>query len=180
MKKKVIIISSVVVVLVLLVAIIFALSNKEDLFPIFRYTTDNSITSLADEDNLDENLPTVVFFHAKMCSACIQFRPHFNQLKKDFKGKYNFAELDVQDPVNYPLSATHSSSVPNLYIFDPSIGNKIHIALADAGSYNGLKFELDRYLRIRSFLDMEKAKAEHERLFKEYQEKLAKAQKNKK
>ncbi len=179
MKKKIIVKSSVVAVLVLLVAIIFAINKREDLFPMFSYTTEHSITTLADEDKLDENLPTVVFFHTKMCSACISFRPHFNQLKKDYKGKYNFAELDIQDSANYPISITHGSSVPNLYIFDPSIGNKIHISLADVGSYNGLKFELDRYLRMRSFLDMEKAKAEHERLFNEYQEKLAKAQKNK-
>ena len=65
MKKKIIVKSSVVAVLVLLVAIIFAINKREDLFPMFNYTTEHSITTLADEDKLDENLPTVVFFHTK-------------------------------------------------------------------------------------------------------------------
>ena len=179
MKKKIFVISSITitVALILILTIIFLTKSNEDLLPFISYTSDNLITSLTDENSLDDNLPTVVLFHTKMCKTCVEFKPYFEKMAKKYKGKYNFAELEVQDPANYPLSAIYGMAVPNLYIFDTKIGNKIHISLNDARSISGIELELDRYLRIRSFIDLKKANEEHIRRFNEYQEKLQKAKK---
>ena len=57
-----------------------------------------------------------------------------------------------------------------VYIYDTSIGNKIHIPSTMLGDEEHFFFELDRYLHFRSLLNLEQA-------VKDHQEALAKIQK---
>ena len=169
-KKKIIIISSVIIgilILLLLLSLTAKLiidkQNSKALGA--RYFVQNKVlTSLSQADKVDNTKPTVVLFHAPYCRTCHQFMPFFNQLSKDYAKDYNFMALNIQEPENYPLVIGNVGGIPSLYIFDTEIGNKIHISISAIRSYAELTEELDRYKRIRSFIDLDKAKAEHQSL----------------
>ncbi|MGN0018953.1 MAG: thioredoxin domain-containing protein [Candidatus Gastranaerophilaceae bacterium] len=166
-----------ILVLIILAICIFIFAKREDLFPILtNYNQHNFITTLADEDKLDEKKPTIVLFHSKTCSGCREFMPVFNLIKKKYAKDYNFALLDVDDMNNIPLMRGNVSGIPCLYIFDPYIGNKIHLSLINIGTIGNLEYEIDRYKRIRSYLDLEKAHTEHLKIMEEYGKKVLAAQ----
>ena len=169
-KKKIIIILSVIGGLLISALLLFLVSefiikNQNTKALGARYFVQNYVlTSLAQEDKLDTSKPTVVLFHAPYCRTCHQFMPFFNQLSKEYAKDYNFMALNIQEPENYPLVVGNAGGIPSLYIFDPEIGNKVHISISAIRSYPELTAELDRYKRIRSYIDLDKAKADHELL----------------
>ncbi|MBR1680655.1 hypothetical protein IJ707_02575 [bacterium] len=168
-KKLIIIISSIVaIILILTVVMIFVNKDNNNSAKIKHYIETQVTTSMAEAQSLDNSKPMVIVFHAPYCSTCHQFMPAFNKLAKDYAKDFNFVALNIQEPQNYPLVAGNVGGIPSLYIFDTSIGNKVHISLSAIRSYNELKAELDRYLRIRSYIDLEKAKADHEKLVEKY------------
>ncbi len=168
-KKIIVIISSIVLIVLLLTGIIMLSKQRENNFVNVNHYIENQITtSFAEAQQLDKNKPMVIIFHAPYCSTCHQFMPAFNKLSKDYSKDYNFVALNIQEPQNYPLVAGNVAGIPTLYIFDTTIGNKVHISLSSIRNYNELKAELDRYLRIRSYIDMEKAQADHEKIMEKY------------
>ncbi len=175
-KKKIVIILSVLLVIILIaLAISFVFMNKKNNVNsahLKSFFESKILTSMAETKKLDNSKPTFIMFYGNYCKTCHDFMPAFHQLAKDYKDKYNFALLDIQDPANYPIVSGNVGSIPALYIFDSEIGNKIHISLSALRSYDELKAELDRYLRIRSFIDLEKAKAEQNKLIQAYYEEL--------
>lgn len=177
-KKQIAIISiSTVAVLLLITIAIFIYNNVKNNQQKAEYYIENHIlTSVAQAQEADKEKPMVVVFHANYCKTCHQFMPVFNRLAKEYSKKYNFIALDVQDPATYPLLGGNVSGIPSLYIFDPVIGNKVHISISAMRGYKDLTTELDRYLRIRSYIDLKKAKADHEKLMAEYLKALKKQQ----
>lgn len=173
-KQIIIIIVSVVVISLIIFAVTLTNMNNKgaDAGHVRSFFENSIITSLAESQSLDKTKPTVIVFYANYCKTCHEFMPAFKQLSKDFAKKYNFAALNIEDPKNYPIVAGNVGGIPSLYIFDTEIGNKVHISLSAIRSYNQLKEELDRYLRIRSFIDIEKAKAEQEKLLQAYFEEI--------
>ncbi len=169
-KKKIFIIICSVILILLLFALImmFINNNNSNSAKLNHYIETQVITSLSEAQSLDNSKPMVVVFHAPYCSTCHQFMPAFNKLAKEYAKKFNFVALNIQEPQNYPLVSGNVGGIPTLYIFDTTIGNKVHISLSAIRNYNDLKSELDRYLRIRSYIDMEKAKADHEKLVEKY------------
>ena len=169
-KKKIIIISASIIGLLILLLLLYYLAaflmNRQNSKALgARYFVQNQVlTSLSQAEKADTSKPTVVLFHAPYCRTCHQFMPFFNQLSKDYAKNYNFMALNIQDPENYPLVIGNAGAIPSLYIFDTEIGNKVHISISSIRSYAELTAELDRYKRIRSFIDLDKAKAEHEKL----------------
>jgi len=170
-RKKIIIILSVILAILVTLSIVFAILNKDN-YKNQRdaklYMENNIIKSFYEARSLDNDKPTLVLFYGNYCINCHKFMPFFNKLSKDYEKKYNFLALDIQDPANYPLVSGNVGAIPAIAIFDTAIGNKIHISLQAIRSYNDLKAELDRYLRIRSYIDMEKAKTEHLKFMEEY------------
>lgn len=174
LKNKLTIILLITLVTILLITgIIFFISNfkneQEKYFPVFNnYFQHDAITSLKDEYKLDDKKPTIVFFHSKTCRSCYEFMPVYKQLLKKYSKTYNFALLDVDDTANIPLIRGNVGGIPCLYIFDPYIGNKIHLSLSGIGTISNLEYEIDRYTRIRTYIDLEKAHTEHLKLMEEY------------
>ncbi|MBR1942312.1 hypothetical protein IJ843_01095 [bacterium] len=170
-RKKLIITSVVIAIILVILAIVFAILNKDN-YKNERneqlYIENNIIKSFHEARSLDNDKPTLVLFYGNYCINCHKFMPFFNKLSKDYGKKYNFLALNIQDPANYPLVSGNVGAIPTLVIFDTSIGNKIHISLPAIRSYNDLKAELDRYLRIRSYIDLDKAKNEHQNFMEEY------------
>ncbi len=177
-KKRVIIVSSIIIVALVVILIITALfkdnNRGADSSHVKSYFENKVLTSFAEKQAIDITKPTLILFHASYCKTCHDFMPAFKQLTKDFDKKYNFMALDIQDPENYPIVIGNVGGIPSLYIFDTEIGNKVHISLSGIRGYNELKEELNRYLRIRSFIDIEKAKAEQEKLMQAYLEEINK------
>ena len=154
-KKLIVVISSIIITILVLCFIIF-----------FVYKNNGA--------NSGHIKSFFVLFFAPYCKTCHEFMPIFKNLSKDYVKTYNFAALNIDDPQNYPIVAGNVGGIPSLYIFDSEIGNKVHISLSGIRNYNQLKEELDRYLRIRSFIDIDKAKAEHQKLMQAYFEEIQK------
>ena len=179
-KKKILIIVISLLVLLVTVLVLYIIGNlllnkhnSEALGA--RYFLQNSIiNSLSESQKVDSNKPTVVLFHAPYCRTCHQFMPFFEKLSKDYAKDYNFMALNIQDPENYPLVMGNVGGIPSLYIFDTAIGNKVHLSISAIRSYAELTAELERYKRIRSYIDMDKAKADHEKLMAENEKIVAK------
>ena len=177
--KKLIIILIIITVIIIAAIISTLFLNKKEPNGANRehlraYFQNKIITDISQATSLDPSKPIVILFYANYCKTCHDFMPAFKKLSKDYAQTYNFGMLNIQDPVNYPIVDGNVGGIPSLYIFDSEIGNKVHISLSGIHSYNGLKEELDRYLRIRSFIDIEKAKAEQQKLMQAYLEEITK------
>ena len=118
----------------------------------------------------DPAKPTLLLIHTQRCGLCVRFLPLFNKASKKYKDKYNFVALEGNDPRNYTLVQDNVTELPMVYIYDTSIGNKIHIPSTMLGDEEHFFFELDRYLHFRSLLNLEQA-------VKDHQEAIAKIQK---
>lgn len=178
-KTKIILISSIVTIIILLLIAVSVLNkNQENKKVLFSDFIENKVaTSLEEAEKMDMSKPLVILFHAPFCGNCQKFMPAFNSLSKDLANDYNFVMLNTEEPQNYPLVVGNVYSVPTLFIFDTTIGNKISIPLQTIRSYGELKSEFDRYTRIRSFIDLPKAQANHQELMNAYAQKLAKNKK---
>jgi len=170
-KKQIIIISTAILIIVVIALITILLNGRNkgaNIAHVKSYFENNVLTSLAEAQKIDTTKPTVIVFYGNYCKTCHEFMPAFKKLAKDYTKSYNFLALDIEDPANYPIVMGNVGGIPSLYIFDSEIGNKVHISLSAIRSYNELKEELDRYLRIRSFIDIEKAKAQQVQLLQAY------------
>ena len=98
--------------------------------------------------------------------------PVYKLMMKKYKNDYNFALLDVDDMNNIPLMRGNVGGIPCLYIFDPYIGNKIFLSLSTIGTVSNLEYEISRYLKIRSYLDIEKLHEDHIKTLEQYKKQL--------
>lgn len=180
MKKKLVVISSLIILimLVVVIALVFNFNGKNKLSSaeLNNFAHHQIITSIEETQTMDLSKPLVVLFYANYCKTCHEFMPAFKKLSKDFKNEYNFLVLNIEDPKNYALAAGNVGGVPTLCIFDTSIGNKVHISIASVRSYNELKAELERYLKFRSYLDLERAQKDHEKELEKIAEQIRQQQ----
>lgn len=177
-KSKIILISSIVAVVLLIIIVAVGFNNNQErAFMASEFWENNIATSIQEAEQMDMSKPLVVLFHAQFCANCQKFMPIYKKLSKELANEYNFVMLDTQDPQNYPLVVGNVFAVPTLYIFDIKIGNKINIPLQTIRTYGELKGEMDRYTRIRSFIDIPKAEEKQNELMKIYTEKLLKDKK---
>lgn len=178
-KTKIIIISSIIAIVV--VAIIIALTINHVDQEKANYFFENQVAkNILAADNLGDEKPVLIFFYAPICKSCHQFMPIYKQITKDYQKDYNFAMLNTQDPATYPLTVGNVFTIPSLFIFDPKIGNKVCINIQAIRTYGELRGELDRYIRIRSAIDIEKAEKIHHEFIASVEKKMkAKQKKNK-
>ena len=121
--------------------------------------------------NLSVCLPVYYGAKIKDVETCLDsLYSMCENIDKKYKDKYNFVALEGNDPRNYTLVQDNVTELPMVYIYDTSIGNKIHIPSTMLGDEEHFFFELDRYLHFRSLLNLEQA-------VKDHQEAIAKIQK---
>lgn len=161
MNKKTITISILCIVCIIFIgAISFAVNHLDKK----AYVSENMIAQdLFSNSKLDKTKPTLVFFHSERCGYCVRFAPIFEKLSKEYNKTFNFVTLDVDNPKNFDLARGNVVELPSVFIFDTSIGNKVQIPMAELFSENALRYELDRYTRIRSFIDLDKAEKDFEK-----------------
>lgn len=128
-------------------AIVFAFAPKKDLAP-----SEYGI-GVSYEEAMKGNKPFIVMFYSDWCTYCKRFMPTYKLLSEIYKGKYNFAMINVENP-NYSKVVDNYAigGFPTIYIIDPTIDNRILINNTLYGDLSRLRTEFDRYLRIRAMI----------------------------
>lgn len=178
-KTKIIIISSIITLIIVAIITVLTINHADE--EKANYFFENQVAkNVLAADNLGDEKPVLIFFYSPLCKSCHQFMPIFKQITKDYQKDYNFAMLNTQDPSTYPLTVGNVFTLPSVFIFDPKIGNKVCINVQAIRTYGELKGELDRYIRIRSAIDLEKAEKSHHELITTIEKRMkAKQKKNK-
>ena len=172
-KKTLLVINSIILGIIVLIIVGVLISEAVYEYRVRNHYINETNISIQFDDNnkkFDPSKPTVLLIHTERCGLCVRFLPLFNKASKVYKDKYNFVALEGNDPRNYTLVQDNVTELPMVYIYDTSIGNKIHIPSTMLGDEQHFFFELDRYLHFRSLLNLEQA-------VKDQQEALAKTQK---
>ncbi|MCQ2789108.1 MAG: thioredoxin domain-containing protein [bacterium] len=151
MKKKIIISISIIVVIMITSAVVWAFSPVKNLKP---SDYDDGITMQQVEK---QNKPVLVLFYADWCTYCLKFMPKYKALKNVYKDEFNFVMLNIDVPENKKfIEDFYISFFPTVCIYDSAIDNKIFLPNAIYGDMALLKKEIDRYLRIRKMIKIEK------------------------
>lgn len=97
-----------------------------------------------------QNKPFIVMFYADWCTYCMRFMPKLKILNDAYKGRYNFAMVNVDSPDSAALIKDYAvGGFPTLYIVDPALDNRILISNTIYDDFGRLRGEFDRYLRVR-------------------------------
>lgn len=172
-KKSVLIINSIILGIILLIIVGVLISEAVYSYRVKNHyinETNIAVTFNDKSKHFDDKKPTVVLIHTQRCGLCIRFMPIFNKAAEKYKNKYNFIALEGNDPRNFSLVQDNVTELPMVYIYDTSIGNKVHIPSTMFVDEQHFCFELDRYLHFRSLLNLEQAE-------KDQKEALAKTHK---
>lgn len=171
-KKTLLIINSIILSIIVLIMVGVLVSEAVYEHRVRNhYINETNISIQFDDKSKNSILQTnSTLIHTQRCGLCVRFLPLFNKASKKYKDKYNFVALEGNDPRNYTLVQDNVTELPMVYIYDTSIGNKIHIPSTMLGDEEHFFFELDRYLHFRSLLNLEQA-------VKDHQEAIAKIQK---
>lgn len=112
-----------------------------------------SAATKTEQGEKDFGRPALVYFYAQQCSSCQKFKPTWNILKRKYKNKFNFVEIDVDNPINAPLCMEFMVNIiPAVHIEDAPFRNR---AFVNPMEYHFLpRFEdnLNRYLEMREIL----------------------------
>lgn len=172
-KKKVLIIVSSVILIILLLAIIigFCIYNENVNKNIRGFYTNEGLiaTSLSFNGVMNTSKPIVLMFSSRYCKFCVRLKPVFYRLAKLYENDYNFVEIDADDPKNEVIYYGNVMELPTIYIFDPAIGNKIHMPSTAMHDEMRLRSELDRYIRIRSTMDLVNAEESQREELRKYE-----------
>lgn len=97
--------------------------------------------------------PALLFFYGKNCSACHKFKPSWNVVKKKYKDKFQFLEIDVDEPQNAPLCYEFMINViPSVFIEDAPFRNRSFMNPAEYHYMPRFEDELNRYIEMREIL----------------------------
>jgi len=84
----------------------------------------------------------IVKFTADWCMPCKMIEPNLKKLSKEFDGKINFYEVDVEDEENSELVTKYEiTNLPTLLIFKEG---KIISSIVGFLTYNSLKKEIEK------------------------------------
>lgn len=101
----------------------------------------------------DFGKPALIYFFAKDCSSCKKFKPNWLYLKRKYKDKFNFVEIDVDNQMNAPLFMEFMVNViPYVYIEDAPFRNRVFVNPLMYQFMPRFEDELNRYLEMREIL----------------------------
>ncbi|MBQ8168181.1 thioredoxin fold domain-containing protein [bacterium] len=153
MNKKLIITLGIVFVVILTSAVAFALTSPT-LEQKNNKPSDYKI-GITYEEAVKSDKPMLALFYVDWCGYCLKFMPKYKTVSTLYKKKYNVVMLNAEDPANKALVEDVTlTGFPTLYIIDPKYDNRILLNNAIYQDLKKLRVELDRYIRIRSMLDL--------------------------
>lgn len=145
MKKKLLISTLIIVSIFVASAFVWAFSPKRNLKP-SEYNIGTTY-----ELAMKDKKPFIMVFYADWCSSCIKLASKDKLIEEIYKDKYNMVMMNVDEQKYTPVFEDYRpSSIPMIYIVDPSIDNRVLINNALYGDLGRIRVELDRYLRIRA------------------------------
>lgn len=101
----------------------------------------------------DFGKPALVYFYADECSSCQKFKPSWRTLKRKYKNKFNFVEIDVDKAENSPLCYEFMVNViPAVHIEDAPFRNRAFINPMEYHFLPRMEDCLNRYLEMREIL----------------------------
>lgn len=101
----------------------------------------------------DFGKPALVYFYAPKCTSCQKFRPNWNHLKKVYKDKFHFVEIDVDNPENVTYNYEFMiTTIPQVYLEDAPFKNRVFLNPVMYHYMPRFKDDLDRYLQMRELL----------------------------
>ena len=101
----------------------------------------------------DFGKPALIYFFGMQCSSCQKFKPIWVALKKKYKDKFNFIEINVDVPKNAPLCYEFMVNIiPVVHIEDVKFRNRAMLNPAEYAFVPRLYDDLDRYLEMREIL----------------------------
>lgn len=111
----------------------FAVSNTPD-------------SNLTYNQAMTMNKPVVVEFYADWCGACKRVAPILNEIKPEYASKFNFVNLNIDNPENSVLSNKFNvKSLPSIFIVNPKTGEAKFLNQNNYFSTDTLRKELDSY-----------------------------------
>lgn len=106
-----------------------------------------------DKEVKDFGKPALIYFYANECSSCQKFKPTWLTLKRKYKNKFNFVEVDVDDAVNAPLCIEFMVNIiPAVHIEDAPFRNRAFINPMEYHFLPRMEDGLTRYLEMREIL----------------------------
>lgn len=145
--RLILIIASVIILITS--AVVWAFSPKKDLKP-----SDYGIGTSYDVATRDTK-PIIALFYTDWCTYCMRFMPKYKLINDLYKNKYNFVMLNADAPENAWLVSEYAiGGYPTIYIIDPKLDNRVLISNTLYDDLYKVRKELDRYLRIRSLINI--------------------------
>lgn len=150
MRKKIIITLCVLVAIILTSAVTYAVGVMTQ-----KSKPSDYKIGIKYEQAVQSDKPMLALFYVDWCGYCMKFMPKYKTISSIYKDKYNVVMLNAEDAENKALVEDVTlSGFPTLYIIDPKYDNRVLLNNAIYQDMKKLRVELDRYLRIRSMLDL--------------------------
>lgn len=97
--------------------------------------------------------PALVYFFAKDCSSCQKFKPNWQYLKRKYKNKFHFIEIDVDNSENARYSIEFMvTTIPQVFLEDAPFRNRVFLNPIMYHYMPRFQDDLDRYLEMRELL----------------------------
>ncbi|MBP3820699.1 conjugal transfer protein TraF [bacterium] len=97
--------------------------------------------------SLKDKKPMALLFYADWCHFCVGFMPIYEKMYKQYKNKYNFVKINVEDP-NYKevVSKYQIQGFPTLFLVNPKdFEGRIHVPNRNFSDDNIMKKTFDDF-----------------------------------
>lgn len=99
--------------------------------------------------------PVVLLFYTNWCSACKRVLPLVKMIQEKYQNYFVFTSINAEDTKYADIVKDYRlRCFPTIYIIDPKFNNRVHLEVSYIFSPATFAKELDRYIHIRSLLDM--------------------------
>ena len=109
-------------------------------------------TGVTYEEAMKQKKPMVINFYVDWCHYCQNFAPVLDNMRLQYKDKYNFVTINCEDKHYKKLVDDFMiGSFPTLYIVDPTNDNRVLVPPSAYSSQEYLKKEFNRFLRVNHY-----------------------------
>ena len=98
------------------------------------------------EKALESEKPMALLFYADWCRFCIAFMPKYQKLYKQYKRKFNFVKINVEDPqYREQVEKYEIQGFPTLFLVNPKNDSNIRVENQDFESKDKMKEIFDNF-----------------------------------
>lgn len=98
------------------------------------------------EKAVKDKKPMALLFYADWCGYCIRFMPIYEKLFKQYKNKYNFVKINVEDDkYSEQVEKYEIQAFPTLFLVNPKEDEHIHVENRHFGDNKKMKEIFDDF-----------------------------------